>query len=82
MNIVVRQVGERFEDLVARHMRDFIADAGYAHLSDPLEAVRESVVGRNYIPWHLLHYYDIPDRPTLLTQEEVGIMNMLYTLYD
>ena len=72
---IERQVGkERFRDLVDRYMRNFIVAAGYSVEPNPVEAVLDSVSTGRLLPWRLLHYYDIPDRPYPFTREELDII--------
>ena len=74
---IADQVGQRFRDFVDRHMHDFIA-----HESDLVEAIVKSIkVGEN-LPWHLLHYYDIPDRPMLYTSEEASVIESTLFAHD
>ena len=64
---IAEQVGERFEGLVDQYMRDFIAGAVEKRL---VARVVSSIVAGNTLPWDMLHYYDIPDRPASITKEE------------
>ena len=72
--LVALQVGrQRFQDLVKVCMRDYIADSG---ATDPIEAM----VDMEHIPWSLLHYYDIPDGPARITEEEKRAIEYALTI--
>ena len=71
---IADQLGERFGDLVDLYMRDFIRDTKIVPSIDPVDLVTKSVIAGHHLPWHLLHYYDLPDRQLLLTEEEASIL--------
>ena len=66
---VAQQLGDRFVDLVDIHMGDF------APKVDEVPAYTSVLIGLPesiYLPWNLLHYFDIPDRPKDYTREEIS----------
>ena len=65
---------QKFAELVNVHMRAFIVSSALYRVTDPVMAVAKSISG-GHIPWHQLHYYDIPDRAPEITAEEKRIMD-------
>lgn len=72
---IVQQLDERFGDFVDHYMRDFIEAARLCSKTGP-DIAKTMIVGIR-LPWQLLHYYDIPDRPPSLTEEEEEILRKL-----
>ena len=72
---IKRQIGKRLEDLIQVHMQDFIAAAGVIGEIDPVELLVKSLHEGHQLRWSMLPYYDIPDRPALLTEEEKDVVS-------
>ena len=74
---IARRLGKRLGGLVDRYMRDFIRDARASKNTRPDDKIVQSIIAGRNLPWRLLHYYDIPDRPSSLTKEEEEIIERL-----
>lgn len=73
-----------FADMVETYLGDFIADAGVRHGGPLVNVVADSLGKVVDMPWHLLHYYDIPSIPIRMTKEEEDIISrgLLYDTDD